>query len=84
MLVPYFGGFAGAPLYIDLMQALGILMMLLFLHLMFAPWRRFQRAVAAAAPAEAAKQLGQIRILVAINLGLGILTVIAGGTGRFW
>jgi uncharacterized membrane protein len=84
MLAPYFGGFADAPLYVNLMQALGIVMMLLYLHLVFAPWRRFQAAVAAAAPAEAAKQLGQIRILVAINLGLGILTVLAGGTGRFW
>ena len=39
-----FGGFRAIGLYINLMQGLGILMMLLFLHLYFAPWRRFRLA----------------------------------------
>src|SRR3712207_6452114 len=34
-----FGGFAGAGLHVHIMQATGIVMMLLFLHLYFAPWR---------------------------------------------
>src|SRR5580704_14753841 len=33
-----FGGFPHVGLYVDLMQGLGILMMLLFVHLCFAPW----------------------------------------------
>jgi hypothetical protein len=45
MLLLYFGGFAGAPLHIHLMQGTGILMMLLLLHLFFGPWRRFGHAV---------------------------------------
>src|SRR5262245_24953626 len=45
MLFHAFGGFAGAPLHVNLMQGIGIVMMLLFLHLFFAPWRRFDRAV---------------------------------------
>jgi uncharacterized membrane protein len=79
-----FGGFAGAALYIHVMQGLGILMMLIYLHLMFAPWKRFRAAVLGAAFPEAARQLNQIRILVAVNLVLGIATVVVGGTGRFW
>jgi uncharacterized membrane protein len=83
MLFLYFG-FAGAGLHIYIMQATGIVMMLLFLHLFFAPWRRFGHAVAKEAFTEAAKDLDQIRRIVAINLVLGLLTVIVGSSGRFW
>jgi len=77
-------GFAGAPLNINVMQATGILMMLLFLHLYFAPWRRFSRAIGAGAFADAAASLNQIRRIVAINLVLGLITVAVGASGRFW
>jgi len=84
MLFLYFGGFAGAPLHIQVMQGTGIVMMMLFLHLFFAPWRRFGQAVEREAFPEAAKELDQIRRIVAINLMLGLLTVIVGASGRFW
>jgi uncharacterized membrane protein len=84
MLARYFGGFAGAPMYINAMQGLGILMVLLYLHLFFAPWKRFRTAVDSGALPEAAKALNQIRQIVAINLALGIIVVIVGGTGRYW
>ena len=84
MLFVRFGGFAGAPLHINVMQATGILMMLLFLHLYFAPWRRFSRAVEAGAFPDAAAALNQIRRIVAINLVLGLITVAVGASGRFW
>src|SRR3990170_170272 len=45
MLFLRFGGFAGAGPHIHVMQVTGILMMALFLHLFFAPWRRFSREV---------------------------------------
>ena len=83
MLFLYFG-FAGAGLHIYIMQGTGIVMMLLFLHLFFAPWRRFGHAVERKAFSEAAKELGQIRRIVGINLVLGILTVIVGASGRSW
>jgi uncharacterized membrane protein len=84
MLFLYFGGFAGAGLHIHLMQGTGIVMILLFLHLFFAPWRRLSHAVERKAFPEAAKELDQIRRVVGINLVLGLLTVIVGGSGRFW
>ncbi|MGZ5141189.1 MAG: CopD family protein [Burkholderiales bacterium] len=83
MLFLYFGGFAGAPLYIHIMQGIGILMMLLFLHLFFVPWRRFGDAVQRKHAPEAGKHLGQIRRVVAANLVLGLLTIIVGASGRF-
>jgi uncharacterized membrane protein len=84
MLFVYFGGFAGAPPHVYVMQATGALMMLLFLHLFFVPWRRFGYAIERNAFSEAAKQLGRIRQIVAINLVLGLLTVIVGVSGRAW
>jgi uncharacterized membrane protein len=65
------------------MQGLGIIMMLLFLHLFFAPYRRLQTAVAAQDWPVAAKQLNQIRIIVATNLLLGLIVVIVAAGGRY-
>jgi hypothetical protein len=59
MMLLYFGGFAGAGLYIDVMQGIGIVMMLLFLHLFFLPWRRFSDAVERKHFPEAVKHLDQ-------------------------
>jgi uncharacterized membrane protein len=84
MMVLYFGSFAGASLYIQLMQGIGIVMMLLFLDLYFRPWRRFGAAVEGAHFPEAAKRLAQIRRIVGINLVLGLLTIVVGASGRFW
>ena len=84
MMVLAFGGFAGAPLFVHVMQALGIVMMLLFLHLYFAPWRRFSAAVAGSDFPAAAAQLAQIRRIVATNLVLGLTTIVVGASGRFW
>lgn len=84
MIFGVFGGFAGTGLHVHLMQALGILMILLFFHLYFAPWRRFRAAVARRDNPEAARQLDQIRRIVTINLSLGLLTVAIGSSGRYW
>lgn len=59
------------------MAGLGVLMMLVFGHIWFAPWRRAQRAVAAQDWPEGGKRLNQIALLVKINLGLGWLAIAA-------
>jgi uncharacterized membrane protein len=79
-----FGGFAAAGLHVHLMQGIGILMMLLFFHLYFAPWKRFRRAVARQDWAEGGRQLGQIRTIVTVNLVLGAVVVAIGSSGRYW
>jgi uncharacterized membrane protein len=78
------GGFGDAGVDVHVMQATGLLMMALFLHLYFAPWRRLQRALAQRDGETAARQLDQIRRIVAINLVLGLLTVAIGASGRYW
>ena len=84
MVFAVYGGFGGIGLHINLMQAIGIVMMLLFLHLYFAPWRRFRSAVARQDWAEGGRQLGQIRTIVTINLVLGLIVVAIGSSGRYW
>jgi uncharacterized membrane protein len=84
MVFGVYGGFGKVGLHIHLMQGIGILMMLLFLHLYFAPWRRFGSAVARQDWPEGGRQLAQIRNLVTINLALGIIVVAIGSSGRYW
>jgi uncharacterized membrane protein len=84
MIFLVYGGFARAPLFVHVMQGTGILMMLLYLHLYFAPWQRLQKTVQASDWQNAGKHLAMIRKLVAINLALGVITVLVGSTGRYW
>ncbi|MGH6944313.1 MAG: CopD family protein [Geminicoccaceae bacterium] len=84
MLFHGLGGFARAGVHVHIMQLLGWIMILLFLHLYFAPWRRFRQALGRGDHAEAARRLGQIRLVVAINLALGLLVSAIGASGRYW
>ena len=84
MIFGVYAGFRGIGLHVHIMQALGIVMMLLFFHLYFAPWRRFRAALARQDQAAAAGQLAQIRMIVTINLFLGLVTVAVGSSGRYW
>ena len=80
MVFAVHGGFSAVRPYITLMFITGVVMMLIFFHVYFAPFRRLRQAVAAADWAAGARQLAQIRVLVAVNLVLGLL-VIAMATG---
>lgn len=71
-------------LHVTIMEALGVIMMLAFAHLYFAPWKRFRRAVDGGDFAVAARQLNQIRRIVEFNLVLGLIVVVVGATGRYW
>ena len=84
MIFGVYSGFAGLGPHIHIMQGIGIIMMLAFFHLYFAPWRRFQRALAQRDNAAAAAQLNQIRWIVTLNLILGLATVAVGSSGRYW
>ena len=84
MLVTYFGGFAHTPPYVNTMQALGWIMILLYAYLFHGPWLKFKRAVDAQDWPTAGAQLNRIRQVIMINLPLGLIVVIIGGTGRFW
>ena len=82
MLFLFFGGFAKAPLYVHMMQAIGIVMMLIFGHIYFAPYRRLQRAVQNQDWQAGGRQLAQIRRLVGTNLSLGLVVIALAAGGR--
>jgi uncharacterized membrane protein len=84
LMLKSFGGFAGAALYINLMQTIGLVMVALFAWLFHGPWLAFKRAVDAKDWPGAGGQLGRIRNIIRINLTLGLIVAVIGGTGRFW
>ena len=84
MALTLYRSMANLPLYIDIMQGIGVLMILLFLHVFFAPFRRMKQALAANDLKEAGRRLGQIRRLIGINLTLGLIVVIVASAGRYW
>jgi uncharacterized membrane protein len=83
MVYRLFGGMSNVGLHIHIMQALSWLMILLFLHLYFAPFRRLKDAVITEQWPEAGKQLNQIRLIVGINLSLGLTVIAIAAGGRY-
>ncbi|MBM3502244.1 MAG: hypothetical protein FJX65_00060 [Alphaproteobacteria bacterium] len=82
MMFERMGGFAGAPLYVHLMQGLGLVMIALFLVLYFRAFPRFRAARAAKDLAAAGARLGDIRRTVGINTILGFVTIVVAALGR--
>jgi uncharacterized membrane protein len=72
-----------ADLHIHLMFGLGVTMMLLFLHVYFAPFRRLRRAIVAGDADASVRAIGQIRRLVAVNLALGLCVVLDATAGKY-
>jgi len=83
MLFSYFGGFTNAGLHIHIMHGGGILMLVIFLHLFFAPYRRLRHAVIVQDYPLAAAKLNQIRQLVALNTVIGLLIIVTASAGRY-
>lgn len=83
MILNVFGGFANLAVYIHIMQVIGIVMTLIFLHVYFAPYRRLRQAVSAGDFAAGGKQLGIIRKLIGINLILGMALIVVASSGRY-
>lgn len=76
--------FPKPPMYIHIMMGLGIIMMLIFMHVFFAPYNRLRKAVEKNSWDEAGKSLAQIRMLIGINLSIGIITILVGTAGKFF
>ncbi len=73
-----------APLFMHIMMGLGIVMMLIFGHVFFAPYKKLELAVAEKRWTDGAKSLGQIRMLIGINLSLGLITAVVAVAGKYY
>lgn len=82
-LIGALGGMKATGMHVHIMMALGLLMMALFMHVQFGPFRKLKLAVAAEDWPLAGKQIGRIRPVVATNLTLGLLAAAAGSGGRW-
>ena len=83
MLFSVFGGFANAGMHIHIMHGAGIIMVLIYFHVFFAPYRRLRHAVVVQDYAEGGKRLAQIRKLIALNLSIGLIVVLVASGGRY-
>ncbi len=83
MIFAELGGMANVGIHIHIMLGLGILMMLLFMHIYFGPFRRLQHAVIESNWETGGVKLNQIRVLLKTNLILGLLVVIIATAGRY-
>jgi uncharacterized membrane protein len=69
------GGNFTMPLAWTVMAVLGAVMVAIFMHIRFALFKRFSRAVAAQEWAAGGAALAQIRTWVSVNIGLGVAIV---------
>lgn len=83
IIFEYYGGYSSLPVYLHMMNVIGVVMVLLFTLLFFGPYPRLCQSVAAANWPQAAQYLNKIRLIVTINLVLGLLTSIIAVAGRY-
>ncbi|WP_439536862.1 CopD family protein [Methyloversatilis sp.] len=76
-------GMKDAPLHWHLMLAAGLVMMAVFTHVFFAPYRRLLQAVDASDWPAGGAALAQIRKLVGFNTVLGFVTIATATLGRW-
>lgn len=72
------GGFDAVPLNVWLMMIVGLAMTVIFIYVYFVLYARLTEAVAAQNWPAGAQALAKIRILVGVNLILGLITVLLG------
>ena len=84
MLMFRFGGLAGAPGYVNLMQLIGWVMIVVYLIVFFLPYQQLRKHVAVRDFPAAGKALARIRQLIALNLTLGLITVAIATGGRYF
>lgn len=79
-----FGSMGAVSISVHLMQGLGWVMILLYMHLFFAPFRRLKEAVVTEQWPEAGRQLNHIRRIVGVNLLLGLAVIAVASGGRLF
>lgn len=82
MIFDIWGSMANTPLYVHIMNGLGLVMILIYLHVYFAPFKRLKEAVIKQDWPEGGRNLNIIRKMVGINTMIGLLTIIIVAIGR--
>ena len=82
MIFDIWGSMAATPLYVHIMNGLGIVMILIYLHVYFAPFKRLKEAVIKQDWPEGGRNLNIIRKMVGMNTIIGLLTIVIVAGGR--
>jgi uncharacterized membrane protein len=82
MLFGWYGGFRDSGWHVHLMNLTGFIMGLVFVAIWFGPYAGFRRAMAEGRGPDAAKAVHRMRLLITVNLALGLLTSAVAGLGR--
>lgn len=83
MVFSFYNGFGGSPIYVHIMHGMGIVMILIFMHVFFVPYRKLRHAVIVENFQEGGAKLAQIRRLVGINILIGLTISIIASAGRY-
>lgn len=74
-MVTEMGGFQKLPVYVYLMFVIGVMMTLIFIYVFFTAYRKLKKYIAAEEWQAAGIALVQIRMLIGLNLILGLVTI---------
>ncbi len=74
-LIEAMGGGAAMPMHVHAMAGIGYLMAIIFAFIWFVPYRALRQAVDGEDWPGAAAALNRIRLLVGVNLSLGLLNI---------
>ena len=78
-----YGGFANSPFYVHLMQLIGWAMVVLFFSMLVRPYQVFKKSVDAENWPKAGAALNQVRLIVLVNLLLGLVLLVVVTAGRY-
>jgi len=78
------GGMGGVGSHVHVMLLLGIIMMLMFMHVFFAPYKKLSRSVKSKDWETGTRALAQIRFLIFINLTIGLFVTFIGSAGQYY
>jgi len=84
MMIVILGGMGTVSLSVHIMLTLGTVMMLIFFHVFFAPYKRLRRCLDEGDMPGAGQQLATIRKLVGFNTLLGMITLAVATAGKYY
>lgn len=83
LLFGWYGGFRDAGVHVHVMHLTGVIMAVVFLAIWFGPYAVFRRAMDRGDGPAAAASANRVRLLITLNLALGVVTSIVAGFGRW-
>lgn len=82
-MIMMLGGMSAVGIHVHIMLLLGIFMILLFLHVVFNPFKKLKRAVAEQDWIAGTNELDKIRKFVRANLLIGLSIVVIASAGQY-